>query len=189
LIEATVPISNPFEKRCRQQTDIAELCLAVNAGLLQVIETLQERSGPRFGEQLQYYAVLRLDQMGGYLLKRGNIHPIPIAQTPTQQHAKANEVGAPATIRSDQVVEMLAIFERRLRIVPDDAAQPSVTYVDRAHLNIERTLEQAIDVPNQIVSLAAGCKWIMRAHARRVAQAVGVAKSSTGLWPCGLKRP
>jgi hypothetical protein len=56
---------------------------------------------------------------------------------------------------------MLSIFERRLRIVPDGAAQPSVTYVDRAHLNIERTLEQAIDVPNQIVSLAAGCKWIM----------------------------
>src|SRR5450830_710537 len=104
LIEATVSISNPFEDRCRKQTDVAEQCLSVNAGLLQVIEALQERSGPSFGEQLQHHAVLRLDQMGGYALERGNIHSIPIAKPPTQQHAKANEVGAPATIRSDQVV-------------------------------------------------------------------------------------
>src|SRR5450631_1859661 len=66
LIEETMAISNPFEKRCRKQTDIAEQCLAVNAGLLKVIDTLQERGVPRFGEQLQHHAVLRLDQMGGY---------------------------------------------------------------------------------------------------------------------------
>src|ERR1019366_7561385 len=121
LIEATVPISNPFENRCRKQTDIAEQCLAVNAGLLQIIKTLQERSGPRFGEQLQDHAVLRLDQMGGYALERGNHHRIPIAKTPTQHHANANEARAPAKIRSDEVVEMLAIFECRLRIVADGA--------------------------------------------------------------------
>src|ERR1017187_8789198 len=105
LIEATVPISNPFEKRCRKQTDVAEPCLAVNAGLLQVIEALQERSGPRFGEQLQHHAVLRLDQMGGYALERGNIHSIPITKTATQHHANANEARAPAKIRSDRSEE------------------------------------------------------------------------------------
>ena len=36
--------------------------------------------------------------------------------------------------------------------------QPSVTYVDRVHLKIEETLERALKVPNQIVSLAGPTK-------------------------------
>src|SRR5437868_5408513 len=36
--------------------------------------------------------------------------------------------------------------------------QPSVTYVDRAHLKIEDSLRRALDVPNQIVSLAGPSK-------------------------------
>ena len=36
--------------------------------------------------------------------------------------------------------------------------QPSITYVDRAHLNVEKNLAQALQVPNQIVSLAGPTK-------------------------------
>lgn len=36
--------------------------------------------------------------------------------------------------------------------------QPTITYVDRAHLKIEETLSQAMKVPNQIVSLAGPTK-------------------------------
>ncbi len=38
------------------------------------------------------------------------------------------------------------------------AGQPSVTYVDRAHLSIEGTVSRAIRLPNQIVSLAGPSK-------------------------------
>ncbi|MDO8875880.1 MAG: hypothetical protein Q8M24_18620 [Pseudolabrys sp.] len=48
--------------------------------------------------------------------------------------------------------------------------QPSITYIDRQHLNVEYSLQQALNVPNQIVSLAGPSKSGKTVLCRKVMQ-------------------
>src|SRR5712664_151710 len=109
-------ISNFIQHYGRYKTEIAECRLPVNTGLCEHRGAQEQRLVASPAKQVEDSLVFRAHARPK-ACERRHVKVLPVAETPLLQHMKAAHASGPARICANDVMGVLPIAHRRVRII------------------------------------------------------------------------
>ena len=131
--------SNLLEKSGRNQPQITQQCLAIDATLLEMAQTCHQPHIARFNKMLKSFAIGRRQPIL-QPTQGGNIAIVPMAELALHQHTNTLQPRQPRGVHANQVVFVLTVIQRWGRIIIHAAPAPCYNQIGPPIVGYDRNI-------------------------------------------------